>query len=55
MTRTRDTVIAPADEGAVAYFRAPRLGALSLDWRRLAGLRLGLVIWKVPLPMYSAL
>jgi len=31
-------------------FRAPRTVPFSFDWRRLAALRLGLVMRKVPLP-----
>jgi hypothetical protein len=41
--------------GTEIYFRAPRWGCFNFDWRRLAALRLGLLMMKVPLPMYSAL
>ncbi len=37
------------------YFRAPRLGCFKMDCRRLAAFRFGLLMMKVPLPMYSAL
>ena len=37
------------------YFRAPRCGFFRLVWRRLALVRLGLLIVNVPLPRYSAL
>lgn len=40
---------------AQTYLRAPLCGLFSLDWRRLCGLRLGLLMMKVPLPWYSAL
>ena len=37
------------------YLRAPRCGFFRLVWRRLALVRLGLLIMNVPLPRYSAL
>jgi hypothetical protein len=37
------------------YFRAPRRGCFNFDCRLFADLRFGLLMIKVPLPMYSAL
>jgi len=34
------------------YLRAPRTVPFSFDCRRLAALRFGLLMMKVPLPMY---
>lgn len=36
------------------YLRMPGLGLFRRSWRSLRGLRLGLWMIKVPLPMYSA-
>ncbi len=33
------------------YFRAPRCGLFTRDWRVLRSLRFGLLIMNVPLPM----
>lgn len=38
-----------------SYLREPRLTFFRFDWRRLAFLRGGLLMRKVPLPTYSAL
>jgi hypothetical protein len=39
----------------MGYFRAPRWGLFSWDWRAFLRLRFGLEMMKVPLPTYRAL
>jgi hypothetical protein len=45
--------VSPAN--AKTYFLAPRRGCFNFDCRLFAALRFGLLMIKVPLPMYSAL
>ena len=40
---------------AGAYLRAPRWGFRTIVWWRLRSLRFGLLMMKVPLPIYFAL
>jgi hypothetical protein len=44
-----------AEPSLELYFRAPRRGCFNFDCRRFAAFRFGLLMIKVPLPMYSAL
>jgi len=55
MPSERPPILAQNGDRGGNYFRAPRCGFFNLVWRRLALVRFGLLMLKVPLPKYSAL